>query len=456
MLSENALDVLAASIESLKSNFSYLQEFNQETPNLNVVIAELTNRLSDNDPYFHPNYLGHMTGYVCEAARIAYFLAMQINPNNHSYDGGRATTNMELECIREMGELFGWSNFQGHLTSGGTIANLEAVWHSRELGATTVITSDCAHFSHKRISNILGMNYISIPSDASGRMDTTALLEVLKKFDQPQRLVVIPTIGTTLCGAVDPLHEIVEFKNSFGFRVHVDAAYGGYFYIVRSRLSKSVCDALSALPMADSIVIDPHKHGLQAFGCGSLLINCENKAPSAAVYDHESPYTYFDASGVSIGKSTLECSRSGAAAAALWATMQCYPLTSDGDFSKLLSDCNMAATKITDFLQSDKKMFEVLVANLDLDIVVFYPVARNAQEITNASNHIYNKVKELGFYMALAQVDLKQYGRTHFGQATCIRLTLMKKEHLATVHSLYDALCIAHQEYFGGDDLSDK
>lgn len=451
MLSEAATHVLISSISALKDNFGSLPGFNLETPQLDAVITELVNRLSDNDPYFHPNYLGHMTGYVCEAARIAHFLAMQINPNNHSYDGGRATTNMELECIQEIGTLFGWTNFQGHLTSGGTIANLEAVWHSRALGATTVIASDCAHFSHKRIACLLGINYISVPTDVAGRMNVKALLETLTSIENPKSIVVVPTVGTTLCGAVDPLHEIVELKKKFGFRIHVDAAYGGYFYLARHGLSQSACKALSTLPMVDSIVIDPHKHGLQAFGCGAVLINCENQTPSADIYNHDSPYTYFDAGGVSMGKNTLECSRSGAAAAALWATMQCYPLTDKGSFCKLLSDCNRAAIKMKDLLQSGEENFEVLVADVDLDIVVFFPVANTDEEITNASKYLYSRVKELGYFMALAQVDLTQFGRAGFGQATCIRLTLMKKEHLAVVGSLYEALCVAHREYFGGD-----
>ena len=61
-------------------------------------------------------------------ARAAYALAMNINPNNHARDGGRASSEMEIEAVREIAAMFGWTEYLGHLTSSGTLANLEALW----------------------------------------------------------------------------------------------------------------------------------------------------------------------------------------------------------------------------------------------------------------------------------------------------------------------------------------
>ena len=62
-------------------------------------------------------------------ARAAYALAMLVNPNNHARDGGRASSEMEIEAVREIAAMFGWKDqYLGHLTSSGTIANLEALW----------------------------------------------------------------------------------------------------------------------------------------------------------------------------------------------------------------------------------------------------------------------------------------------------------------------------------------
>ena len=63
---------------------------------------------------------------------------------------------------------------------------------------------------------------------------------------------------------------------------------------------------------ADSIVIDPHKHGLQPYGCGAVLFK---NPEEGRFYKHDSPYTYFTSDQLHLGEITLECSRAGAAAA---------------------------------------------------------------------------------------------------------------------------------------------
>ena len=101
---------------------------------------------------------------------------------------------------------------------------------------------------------------------------------------------VVATLGTTAMGAVDALDEILKLKERYGFRVHVDAAYGGYFGLIAESLEEPARKAYAAIGQADSIVIDPHKHGLQPYGCGCVLF----RDPAVGrFYKHDSPYTYF-------------------------------------------------------------------------------------------------------------------------------------------------------------------
>ena len=93
----------------------------------------MARRLGDNYPYFHPLYAGQMLKPPHPVARAAYALAMSINPNNHARDGGRASSEMEIEAVREIAGMFGWTEFLGHLTSSGTLANLEALWVAGQL-----------------------------------------------------------------------------------------------------------------------------------------------------------------------------------------------------------------------------------------------------------------------------------------------------------------------------------
>src|SRR5580693_1589977 len=97
-------------------------------PGIARVLEATAHRLGDNYPYFHPLYAGQMLKPPHPVARAAYALAMKINPNNHARDGGRASSTMEVEAVREIAHMFGWTEYLGHLTSSGTFANLEALW----------------------------------------------------------------------------------------------------------------------------------------------------------------------------------------------------------------------------------------------------------------------------------------------------------------------------------------
>ena len=137
---------------------------------------------------------------------------------------------------------------------------------------------------------------------------------------------VVVTLGTTAIGAVDPLDRILKLQKKYPFRIHVDAAYGGYFTLA-GNLDLEARAAYDAIPHAGSIVVDPHKHGLQPYGCGAILF----RDPTVGrFYKHDSPYTYFTSGELHLGEISLECSRAGAAAAALWLTFRLLPLSSDG------------------------------------------------------------------------------------------------------------------------------
>jgi len=141
-----------------------------------AVLDQVATKLHDNYPYAHPLYAGQMLKPPHPIARAAYALAMSVNPNNHALDGGRASSAMEIEAVAALAEMFGWSQHLGHLTSGGTFANLEALWIAGQLApGKTIIASEQAHYTHRRICSVLGLPFVSIPSDDTGRIDLHAL-----------------------------------------------------------------------------------------------------------------------------------------------------------------------------------------------------------------------------------------------------------------------------------------
>src|SRR5579863_8959987 len=231
--------LLSRATELLEAEFGALPAFESAADPAAIaqVLAATAHRLADNYPYFHPLYAGQMLKPPHPVARAAYALAMKINPNNHARDGGRASTEMEIEAVAEIARMFGWAgDFLGHLTSSGTIANLEALWVAGQINpGKRIAGSEQAHYTHHRISAVLKLDYATIATDTLGRMDLNALEAELRNGDVG---TVVVTLGTTAIGAVDPLPEILELRKRYPFRIHMDAAYGGYFKLIADALDE--------------------------------------------------------------------------------------------------------------------------------------------------------------------------------------------------------------------------
>ncbi|NBC05138.1 MAG: aminotransferase class V-fold PLP-dependent enzyme, partial [Bacteroidetes bacterium] len=216
-------------------------------------------------------------------AWLSYALAMTINPNNHALDGGPPTSEMEKEVIQKMASMVGYdSNSLGHLTSGGTIANLEALFIAREIHpGKAIAASENAHYTHQRMCRVLNCEFIKIPVNHRGIPD----LDFVKKNSTKIGTIVV-TMGTTGLGIVEPLGDILKVAEQNDIRVHADAAYGGFFKLISDELSSNI--HWQHLSECESIVIDPHKHGLQPYGCGSVLYK---DAAVGKYFKHDSPYT---------------------------------------------------------------------------------------------------------------------------------------------------------------------
>ncbi|NOT59755.1 MAG: aspartate aminotransferase family protein [Acidobacteria bacterium] len=416
------------------------------------VLGELLARLDDNYPFFHPSYAGQMLKPPHAIAALAYFMAMQINPNNHALDGGPATAKMETECVAALARMFGYAQHLGHLTSSGTIANLEALWVARSLHPDKAIAfSDQAHYTHERMCQVIGAKHVKLRSDAQGRLDVDELRTYLKTG----RIgTVVVTAGTTALGAVDPIHEIIALQRAYEFRLHGDAAYGGFFRLLVDEdgaLNHQDAAAFRALAKCDSIVVDPHKHGLQPYGCGAVLF----RDPSVGrLYKHDSPYTYFTSSELHLGEISLECSRAGAAAAALWATLQCFPLTADG-LGAVLRKTRQAALGWAKLIDESEALR--LVTSPALDIVNFYAVPKGLEDglQVSAINALTHRVfaalmNDQQHPLYLAKLNVTQRLLTGHSDLvwdekllTVFRSVLMKPEQLVYVPTLHEKLLAA-------------
>jgi glutamate/tyrosine decarboxylase-like PLP-dependent enzyme len=340
-------------------------------------------RMADHYPFFHPRYAGQMLKPPHPVAVAGYLAAMLVNPNNHALDGGPGTSALEVEVVEQLREMFGLSPpVLGHLTSSGTIANLEALWVAREAHpGKRIVHCAAAHYTHARMCELLGVTATAVPAGADGRIDLDAVQAECARGDVG---TVVLTTGSTGLGAIDRVDEALALRERYGVRLHVDGAYGGFFTLLARGDDPLVApDPYAAIAQCDSVVVDPHKHGLQPYGCGAVLF----ADPAVqSVYRHDSPFTYFTAADLHLGEISLECSRAGAAAAGLWLTLQAMPLERDEGLGPVLAAGRRAtldwATRLRDS--------DVLALHIEpeLDIIAYLPRASSLSALDAASGAV--------------------------------------------------------------------
>jgi len=403
--------------------------------------AEYAKRLEDNYPFFHPRYAGQMLKPPHPVAVAGYLAAMLVNPNNHALDGGPATGAMEKEVVAELAALFRLPDETlGHLTSSGTIANLEALWVARQLRpGQAVAFSQEAHYTHERMCGVLGVDTVAVPAGEDGRMDLDALEGHLRSGRVG---TVVLTAGTTGLGAVDAVDQAVALRDRYGCRLHVDAAYGGFFTLVTDLLGDAAGRAFTAIAECDSVVVDPHKHGLQPYGCGAVLF----RDPAVGrLYKHDSPYTYFTSDDLHLGEISLECSRAGAAAGALWLTLRLFPLRGAAGLGPFLAAGLRAARAWAGLLAGSEELG--LYTEPQLDIVTYWPrtTARSVAAVDAASAALLRAAMTdpAPVYLSTLRVPAERLRRRDPGlaadapDARILRSVLMKPEHELYVDTLH-------------------
>ena len=400
-------------------------------------LFELLAKLKADCPFQSPRYAAHMVAEQTMPAIAGYFAAMLYNPNNVTSESAAVTVRLELESARMISKMVGFGDQSwAHLCSGGTLANIEALWMARtvkylplvvadmrrrlglaagappfgccpqlalqafadvfdeapasvvirayidsehnvvERGIGTVlkkldsnaiiIAPETQHYSIKKALDVLGLgrrSLVTIRVDSEFRMDVDDLQEQLHVINRKgdHVIAVIPIVGTTEEGAIDPIDKIVRLREEqvHSFWLHADAAYGGYLKTVtipdriglgpshetvkignkicevKLRLPEGdSCDALDALGQCDSVTVDPHKLGFIPYPAGAVCFRSDIVKPLArqdAPYIEESPGDVrTERESESVGVYVLEGSKPGAAAAAVWLSHTLIPLDKSG------------------------------------------------------------------------------------------------------------------------------
>jgi glutamate/tyrosine decarboxylase-like PLP-dependent enzyme len=413
-----------------------------DTDRLAAALRDYADRMDAMIPFFHPRYAGQMLKPPHPVAVAGYLAAMLVNPNNHALDASQATSPMEVEVVESLARMFGLPQPSlGHLTSSGTIANLEALWVARELhpGKAVVHSSD-AHYTHGRMCRVLGVEAREVRALPDGRADLDAIEAQLRTGGVG---TVVLTAGTTGVGAVDEIHEALAWRERYGVRIHVDAAYGGFFALLAGT-GLVPAEPFRAIAGCDSVVVDPHKHGLQPYGCGAVIF----ADPGVGrLYVHDSPYTYFTSDELHLGEISLECSRAGAAAGALWLTLQALPLRADDGLGPILAAGVRAAGDLAARLDGDPQW--TMHRWPDLDIVTYAPRAGSLAAVDAASDRMLHTAMEDPddpWFLSTLRVDADAFLALHpehdrdADAVRVLRSVLMKPEHELAVDALHRRL----------------
>ncbi len=235
---------------------------------------------------------------------------------------------LENEVIGWLGELLKNPNAYGYVTTGGTEANIYALWVAKENHPDKheIVAPRSAHYSIEKAARMMNLDIRRVEVDDNFR----AKPDSIRKSISEDTLAVVLTAGTSALGMVDPVEEITEFcDNVF---VHVDAAFGGFIipFLDRERVDFS-------LDNVDSITVDPHKMGMCPIPSGSILFRDNSLVDGIK----------FNPTYLPIETQTLVGTRSGGAIAATWATIM--RLGFDG-YKKIAGQCMQNTALLCDEL----------------------------------------------------------------------------------------------------------
>ncbi|MEH1828474.1 MAG: putative pyridoxal-dependent aspartate 1-decarboxylase [Nostoc sp.] len=402
-----------------------------------------------------PQFIGHMTSALPSFVRPLAKLMTAMNQNAVKIETAKTLSFCEREALAMMHrQIYNLSdNFYtqhiqnnqstlGILVSGGTTANITALWCARNksLGAkneflgiekeglsaalnfygykgAVIIGSELMHFSFDKAADLMGIstqNLIRVAVDSNNQVNLQALRQVVADCHEKNLhiIAIVGIAGTTDSGSVDPLEDIAEIAQENNVHFHVDAAWGGPVIFSQKHRHK-----LAGIEKADSVTIDGHKQLYLPMGIGMVFFHDPYLASS--IEKHAS-YTMRKGS-FDLGKRALEGSRPGMALF-LHAGLKLIGLKG----YEFLIDEGIRKTQYMAARISAMPEFELL-AEPDTNLLIYRYIPEQfravivKQQFTEADNQIINNFNE---YLQKMQ---RQIGRTFISRTTKTTISFNKE-----------------------------
>lgn len=294
-----------------------------------------------------PSFVGHMTSALPYFMLPLSKIMIALNQNLVKTETSKAFTPLERQVLGMLHRLVYEQDSEfyskwmhnpefalGAMCSGGTIANITALWAARNLSlppegkfqgvaseglfralryygyeGAAVLVSKRGHYSLKKTADVLGIGrdyLIAIDTDDDNRMDIDALRARCAELKNEKIciLAIVGIAGTTETGHVDPLEELADVAREFKAHFHVDAAWGG-----PTLFSHRYKHLLKGIELADSVTLDAHKQLYVPMGAGLVVFKSPEKLKAI---EHHANYIVRKGSR-DLGSNTLEGSRPGMA-----------------------------------------------------------------------------------------------------------------------------------------------
>ncbi|MGB3209747.1 MAG: pyridoxal-dependent decarboxylase [Desulforhopalus sp.] len=274
----------------------------------------------------HPAFVNRMWVGANLPSIVGEIVTAISNTSACTFESAPVSTLIEKYMIRQMLKLVGFTNGEGQMTTGSSNANMVAMMAARNLANSSIKQSGLfgqqklfafvgadSHYSMDKAANILGLGtdqLIKVPLDSFGSMKPHELERALVRVQAHGGVpfLVSATAGTTVRGAYDPLEPLVELKNTHGFWLHVDGAWGG-----AAVLSETLCKKfLPGLQGADSFTCDFHKMLGASLMCNILLINKRTHTLGTVLAAGDGSYLFRDENTNEVedlGAVSLQCGR---------------------------------------------------------------------------------------------------------------------------------------------------
>lgn len=290
-----------------------------------------------------PMMIGHMTTSLPFFQRPLSKMVTAINQNTVKLETSSYVTFLERETLAKLHHAFfkldksfytthihNPESSLGTFTSGGTLANLTALWAARNiaLGPTAtfggvekeglfqalkhygyegacIIGSEMVHYSFKKATDMLGLGtsgLVTIPINERYCMRTELLASKIQELEEKKIkvLAVVGVVGATETGSIDNLKAIATICKKHQIHFHVDAAWGGPM-VFSSRLG----DRIKGVELADSVTVDGHKQFYTPMGCGIVLF----RDPATALGIRKTANYIIRIDSLDLGKFSPEGSR---------------------------------------------------------------------------------------------------------------------------------------------------